>query len=401
MKLSPKQKECLDFVDKGEFFALLEGAIRSGKSYIAVLMFLIYTQRGKNRDRMHMITGRNLLVMEKELLSTFEQAANDIGVHYRYNRSAGQVHINGVKYFVVAGHDHNSAKRIQSLTAGCALMDEVALVPQDFFEMAVSRLTFDDSKIIATCNPEGNRHWLKVNWIDENKVDRRYRFTLDDNPMLGEKAKQRYDEIFSGVFHERNIMGKWSSPEGAIYKTYNKAPRVDFRQIQYYDVGVDYGIKSVTAYVKVGWLYGGGAIVTDCYTYSGEDKVKTDQALVTDLIDFVGKDDVRLCLIDPSASSFIAELAKRPKTFTYRFADNKVKPGIKEVLNGLETGRLSVLNTTNNQHLFDEFELYEWNPKKDDEPIKEHDHHCDALRYAYYHRMKGRGNRVIHLPRGL
>ena len=199
------------------FLSVYEGAIRSGKSHAATLAFLLETQQEHQRGRKHIVAGRNLLVMNRELMRSFEQHARDIGAAYTYSRADANMTVDGVEYFVVAGHDANSYKRVRSMTAGCALVDEGTLVPEDFFEEVLGRLSYDESKCLVTCNPKGKRHWLKANYIDKGMVDHRYRFSLHDNPTLGSKAKSRYHSIFSGVFHGRNILGEWQDAEGLIF----------------------------------------------------------------------------------------------------------------------------------------------------------------------------------------
>lgn len=401
MEFSDKQKLVLNkFLAEDRFFYLLSGSIRSGKSYVAVLAFFLYTQ-SIGPSRVNIISGRNLRIMEVELLSTLEEVAHTYGSSYKYSRTTGVIDINGVRYIVVAAHDENSYKRIQSLTAGGALVDEVQLMPESFLNQLIARVSFADSKILATCNPEGKRHWLKTKFIDENKVDYLENFTLEDNPVLPEEVKARYRGLFSGVFYERNILGKWVQAEGVIYKDYSFVDNINPKDILYSDIGIDYGIKSITAFEKLTYLRNGTCVITKTYRYNGNDGIKTDSDLADDLIGFVGKDKIQKVFIDPSASSFIAELRRRRTSFTILEADNKVLPGIKTVLNGFGSKKLLILKTKNNEPLTDELTTYAWDDKKDDTVIKSDDHHCDALRYGYYSRNKTVFNRVVKIPRGL
>lgn len=399
---SPKQKEVLSlFIHNGRFFHLLSGSIRSGKSYIAVLAFFLYTQ-AIGSTRVNIITGRNLRIMEVELLDTLRNMARNFGGTYSYSRTQGVVQINGVRYIVIAAHDEQSYKRVQSLTAGSALIDEIQLLPESFINQLIARLSFGDSKILATCNPEGRNHWLKKKFIDTKKIDYIRNFTLEDNPTLPEAVKARYRNMFTGVFYQRNILGQWVQAEGVIYKEYETMSNpIPPTMIMYEDVGVDYGIKGITAYEKLTYLRGGKCVITDTYRYDGQKGIKTDSQLADDLISFIGKSNVKRVYIDPSASSFIAELRRRSTKFTIMEADNKVLPGIKTVLNGFGSKKLIVHANKNNQPLIDELSSYAWMLNDEDKPVKENDHHCDALRYGYYSRNKT-FNRGIHkLPRGL
>lgn len=399
IEFSDKQKTVLNTYLKGDnFFSLLSGAIRSGKSYIAVLAFFLYTQ-GLGQGRVNLIVGRNLRIMEIELLDTLYKISESLGSTYTYTRTKGVLEINGVKYIVIAAHDEQSFKRVQSLTAGSALVDEIQLLPESFINQLIARLSFPDSKILATCNPEGAKHWLKINFIDTKKVGYLNNFTLEDNPTLPESVKSRYRDMFTGVFYERNILGKWVQAEGVIYRDYEIVKSaIDEKHILHSDIGVDYGIKGITAYEKLTYLRNGKCVITDTYRYDGADGIKTDSQLADDLIKFIGKSNVKKVYIDPSASSFIAELRRRGTKFVVIEADNKVLPGIKTVLNGFVSKRLIILDNNNNQPLIDELTSYAWMKTDEDKPVKEDDHHCDALRYGYYSRNKNFNRGVQKLP---
>ena len=47
-------------------------------------------------------------------------------------------------------------------------------------------------------------------------------FTIDDNPALPAKIRQRYEGLYSGVFYDRYIRGLWVVAEGLIYTMFNK-----------------------------------------------------------------------------------------------------------------------------------------------------------------------------------
>jgi PBSX family phage terminase large subunit len=399
MEFSDKQKTVLrTYIKDDTFFSLLSGAIRSGKSYIAVLAFFLYTQ-ALGKSKVNLIVGRNLRIMEIELLDTLRTVSDNYGSTFNYARTKGVVDINGVKYIVVAAHDEHSHKRIQSLTAGSALVDEIQLLPENFINQLIARLSFKESKILATCNPEGSRHWLKVNFIDTKKVGYINNFTLDDNPTLPEEVKERYRDMFTGVFYERNILGHWVQAEGVIYKEYTITDTaIQKKDIQYEDVCIDYGVKGITAYEKLTYLRNGICVVSDTYRYDGEEGIKTDSQLADDLIKFIGESNVKKVYVDPSASSYIAELRYRKTKFTVIEADNHVIPGIKTVMNGFVSKKLVILKCKNNKPLIDELSSYAWMPIDDDKPVKTEDHHCDALRYGYYSRNKTFNRKVVKLP---
>ena len=66
-------------------------------------------------------------------------------------------------------------------------------------------------------------------------------------------------------------------------------------------------------------------------------------------------------------------------------ADNDVYPGIMKVYRLLREGRIKI-NKDNCDGLLKELGMYSWDDKKavnggKEEPLKQNDHYCDALRY--------------------
>lgn len=398
-QFSDKQKVSTnDFISGTDFFTLWVGAIRSGKSYSAIIAFLIYTQN-KPKEMLHIISGRNLRAMENQLITEIMGMCKTLNVKVSYNTNKGLLHINGIRYMIVAANDETSYKRIQSITAHSAMLDELQLMPESYLTQVISRLSYKDSKLIGSCNPESPLHYLKLKYIDTGRVDKVVNFNLNDNPVLSDEVKERYKKLFTGVFYERNILGKWVKAEGLIYLEYYVVD--DFNPedlIVRSDVGVDYGIAGITAYEKLDYYASGKCVVSDSYRYNGEDGIKTDGELVDDLIEFIGDADIETVFIDPTALSFLAECNKRYVGYTFREADNEVLPGIKTVMNGFISKSLTVLNNENNKPLIDELNTYSWDLKIMDKPVKKDDHHCDALRYGYYSRQKLERIGIMKIP---
>ena len=129
---------------------------------------------------------------------------------------------------------------VTGLTCHSALIDEATLLPETFWDMALARLSFPDSKAWSACNPGGPLHWLKKGWIDEGKVDTHFDFDFADNPSLTPEAVERYRSLYSGVFQKRMIAGMWSAAEGLVYPDAVVEER-DTKTRGRVVVGVDYG----------------------------------------------------------------------------------------------------------------------------------------------------------------
>jgi PBSX family phage terminase large subunit len=338
--------------------------------------------------------------MENQLITEITNMCKTLGVKVEYNTNKGLLRINGIRYMVVAANDDTSYKRIQSITAHSALLDEIQLMPESYLTQVISRLSFKDSKLIASCNPESPLHYLKLKYIDTGKVDNLVNFNLHDNPSLSDAVKERYKKLFTGVFYERNILGKWVKAEGLIYLEYTMVKEMEDTVVRS-DIGVDYGIAGITAYQKIDYYRNGNAICSDTYRNDGADGIKTDSELVDDLIEFIGESDIETVWVDPSALSFLAECNKRHVGYSFRPADNEVLPGIKVCMNGFISGKLKVLDSKENKPLKDELDTYSWDIKVMDKPVKKDDHHCDALRYGYYSRQKLERIGMVKIPSSL
>lgn len=398
--LSLKQQEVIGTIHAEDSIVLAVGAIRSGKTFAASLAFFIYSQ-SKMPDEIHLITGQNKNVLETEIIPHLQYFARVMGLPSNYKISRGELLIGRTKYLVVAGYDSSSEYRIRGLTVGCILSDELTMIPEDFFSQLVARMTRNGSKMYATTNPDSNRHWLKKNWIDEGKI-RVIQMVFDDNPTLGELVKERNRALFSGVFFRRMVEGEWAEAEGLIYSRYTEIDEPNPKHMIRYDVGIDYGTSSTTAFVLLGTLNDSRGVVVKSLAYNAKEaeRTMTDEELVDSLLRFTEGYNIRCVYVDPSASSFIASLRKRARGFAVRLADNKVVQGIRVTMNELAHGKVLIVRGKN-EALLDEFASYSWDSKEVDKPIKENDHLSDALRYVIYSTRRRRYTGPVSLPRGL
>ena len=80
--------------------------------------------------------------------------------------------------------------------------------------MLLSRLSVKNAKLYATTNPDAPNHWVKVDIIDNEEIDKRiWNFTLDDNEILKRENEEYFENLkreyrsMGGVFYERFILG--------------------------------------------------------------------------------------------------------------------------------------------------------------------------------------------------
>lgn len=285
-------------------------------------------------------------------------------------------------------------------------------MPESFVNQATARCSVEGSKFWFNCNPQGPTHWFKVNWIDkcigqlsekekeelekENAIKNiiYLHFTMDDNPSLDQKTKDRYMSMFTGVFYQRYILGLWVAAEGIIYPNFNKKIHTvkleDIpKKMDAYYITSDYGITNPQVFLLCGIKFINSKahvyILDEYYNIglkNGTKITKTDALFLNDYIEFTKGIQIKKTIIDPSAKSLI-NLFKQ-NNLNVKEANNDVIDGINVVLNWLDEARIHIVEEKC-PNIIKEFFSYIWDQKSQergkDEPVKKNDHALDALRY--------------------
>lgn len=265
--------------------------------------------------------------------------------------------------------------------------DEIVLMPESFVRQATARCSISGSKYWMNGNPAGPYHWFKLNWIDDRAKRKmlRLHFTMDDNLSLDEDIKERYKSMYSGVFYQRYILGLWVMAEGVIYDLFNKAAHVvetvKRHYVEYY-VAVDYGTQNPMAFGLWGRVDKTWYMVKE-YHWDGrkERRQKTDVEYAADLKTFLGPIRPRAIIVDPSATSFKAQL--KQERYNVMDAKNAVIEGISNVRSAMSEGKIKFNDVC--VETFREFASYIWDAKAaargEDKPAKDNDHMLDSVRY--------------------
>ena len=404
--LSDKQKDLIRFAKQEGTISFSVGAIRSGKTFAGSAAFVAYTQAQENAY-VHLILGRKLRVIETEILPEVKSFADAWEIPYNYNRGDQKIEIGSQTYLLRAGNDVRSGDSLQGVTVHSALIDEATLLPEEFFKSAISRLTYGDSKAWVLCNPSFPQHWLKKKWLDAALVQQHLQFTFEDNPTLSEEVKARNRAMFAGVFASRMVQGLWAAAEGLIYPDFHLETYDKEWKVEQTSVGCDYGIASTFALVALQRLRHKKEKTIQyhvpwCAGIKGGNDIKNPDD--SELADFTmgrfTQDPFRSIIIDPSAASFRAQLLKtKNRKFNLRKAKNDVGPGIRTTGALLTTKELTV--DPDCTPLIEELESYAWDETKEDTPLKQNDHYCDALRYAVMDMCNNLATTGISIPRGM
>ena len=227
MGFSEKQREILKFPYAKYDAIIADGAVRSGKTSVMSLSFFLWGM-GNFRNCSFAMCGKSVGAVQRNIITPL------LGIKYlrdhfeiKYNRAD---HVIVAKrggrenrFYLFGGKDESSAALIQGITLAGVLLDEVALMPRSFVEQALARCSVAGSKLWFNCNPEGPEHWFRKEWIlkPEKHNALHLHFTMDDNPSLTEEIRERYKSMYSGVFYERFVLGRWVMSEGLIYDMFD------------------------------------------------------------------------------------------------------------------------------------------------------------------------------------
>lgn len=388
---STKQKQMLHFWREGSphkdaDMIIADGSIRSGKTIAMICSFLMWSQSNfKGKD--FIIAGKSVGALKRNVIKPMKQILSAWNWNYEHNRSENYLQIGSNTYYLFGANNESSQDVIQGLTAAGGYGDEVALFPKSFVEQMIGRCSLDGSKLFFNCNPKGPYHYIKEEMIDMAEERKIYcmKFLMTDNLTMSKAKRDFYDRSFTGVFYQRNILGLWVMAEGIIYDMFDDdihiVPTVDRNYSKYY-VSMDYGTQNPMAMGLWGKLGNKWYMIKE-YHYSGRDKgiQRTDKQYANDYEAFVGNLKIEKIIVDPSASSFIAELEQRG--FYVQKARNDVGNGIRKVSTALTDEKILFNDCC--KETFREFKSYVWNEKSSqrgiDEPIKENDHHMDLIRY--------------------
>lgn len=405
---------------------IADGSIRSGKTVSLSLSYVLWAMsqfEGKNFG----IAGKTIHACRRNVIAPLKQMLLSRGYEIVDVRNENMLiiaktemvdgeQVEIVNYFYIfGGKDESSQDLIQGVTLAGLFCDEVALMPESFVSQATGRCSEPGSKFWFSCNPNNPNHWFKKDWIDKS-VGKRFlylHFTMDDNPSLDPKVKERYEHLYTGVFYKRFILGLWVTADGLVYPMFNEEKNVKKYHGSFDRVFVagDFGIYNATTFGVYGYnRYQKRYHLIESYYHSGreaEKKVmdyeatdgnfgsssilqKTTKEYADDLIAMIrnGGYQIEHIILDPSASAMIVELQKHPyvvrKGIDVIPAMNDVMLGISFHSQLLSEERFTL--DPSNTHDIDEYNTYSWDAKKSDqgkdEVSKEHDHCMDRNRYA-------------------
>lgn len=377
---------------------ICDGSVRSGKTLSMGIGYVIWAMTNFDKTNFA-ICGKTIAAVRRNVISylpAWLEGICDIKEHLSQNKLIITMGSHTNTFYLFGGKDESSASLVQGMTLGGVLLDEVALMPRSFVEQVLARCSITGSKFWFNCNPEGPTHWFYLEWI-KKRTDKNMlflHFTMADNLSLDDEVRERYENLYTGVFYSRYILGLWVRAEGLVYPMFSENTHVidyvrmlqDAKQARInprhrYYVAIDYGTVnpfSAGLYdynpvtkkaIRFRELYYKGGSANRC---DNEEYYKMLRTLIGDY-------PIQYIVIDPSAASMIETIQKYGEYIVMK-ADNDVLNGIQDVTKYLNAGVIAIDKSC--RDMIDEFHAYSWDEEStEDKVIKENDHAMDELRY--------------------
>lgn len=406
----------LDFLKNSNVTTnILEGSIRSGKTIISLFRWFFFLAMAPWGGELVMV-GRTRDAIFRNIIKPMQDPSlfGPLAYQVIYTNGAPTATILGRTVHIIGASDAKAEKIIRGMTVAGAYVDEITVIPEEFFTQLLGRMSVKGAQLFGTTNPDSPAHWFKKKFL--NRVGKAlkdwkvWKFDIDDNPSLSEEYKNRIKSEFTGLWYRRFILGDWVAAEGAIFDSWNEALHVipfDERPpiAELIAVGLDYGTTNPTHAVALAITAEPEPrlLVVDEWRYvAGEQGARwTDAQLSEGLRTWLAglrKElnlEPRWIFLDPAAASFHTQLMNDGvRGLTH--ADNSVAYGIRTVASLLSTHKLIV--TDRCKYLIDEFPGYSWDPKAtekgEDKPIAVADHGLDGLRYAIVTSERYWNNRI-------
>jgi PBSX family phage terminase large subunit len=395
-------KQARSFAESTAPINIWEGAVRSGKTISSLLRWAEYVADAPKRGELAVI-GKTTQTIGRNVFAPLIDpgvVGHSVARAISYTIGAPTATMFGRTVHVIGANDAKAEPKVRGLTGAGAYVDEITVVPEEFWNQLVARQSIPGAKIFGTTNPDNPAHWLRKKWLlAGNPSVRSWHFGLDDNPFLAPDYVAHLKRSYQGLWYRRFILGEWCAAEGAIYEQFDQQRHVvQPNQLPFITtwlcVAIDYGTTNPFHAVLIGVGLDHKLYVVAEYRWDSRAKQRqlTDveysrelrQWLLTVRIPGTELSGVspQYVIVDPSATSFRVQMHR--DGLSPWLADNEVLDGIRVVAGLFGTDQLLI--SAQCPALIDELHGYSWDSKAqekgEDKPLKINDHGVDALRYG-------------------
>lgn len=386
MQFHDKQKEVLKCIKyENPKILICSGAKRAGKTYVLTFGYMAHIAKFQNKGYSFIIGGTTQASIRRNILNDMESI---LGKEIKLAQD-NHFKLFGNKVYCFDGANSDSYKKVRGFTSYGAFLNEATTLHDTFVKECISRCSGEGARIYMDTNPENPTHTVKIDYIDKDGQRlkdgqlniKAYQFTLYDNTFLNREYIQSIEASTpTGMFFDRDILGKWVSAQGVVYKDFNKdvhyISSFDKTEIVKYYCGVDWGYEHYGSIVILGDDYKGNTYLIK--EYSAQHQEIDYWVDIAKEIKSIYGDINFYC--DTARPEHIRRF--RREGIQAKNADKAVVSGIEEVAKLFKLNKLFILE--DNVDLFKtEIYNYVWNSNKG-EPVKQNDDVLDSLRYAIY-----------------
>ncbi len=369
---------------------IAHGSVRSSKTVNCSLRWISYCIEGPKGDLL--MSGKTVATLQRNVLNDLFDIIGPS--NYKWiNRQQGEIQILGRRVHLVGANSEEAESKIRGATLAGAYCDEVSLYPQSFWDMLMTRLSVKGALCFCNCNPGDPDHWFYKDVIINPEITNKrvWHFTLDDNPNLDPEYRESLEQMFTGVFYDRMILGLWVVAEGIIYRRF--AEHVDDyvitsdpKDLLFSVIAIDFGGNgSGHAFNCTGITRGYKKVVTLADFWSNEEY--DAEQLSNVFCDFV-EDQVKLnrrvkeIRVDSEATVLIRTIKNKLRA---RGIGIEVKNAVKGIIwNRIQFymllfGKGAYAVRQECKHTIDSFKKARWHPKKKDERLDDQTTNIDNI----------------------
>lgn len=387
--LSPKQREIVEeYKREKPKLLILEGAVRSGKTWLNNLLFGAMVEAHKGEGLHFIITGHTQSSVKRNVLDPLSEIT---GADCKTD-NAGTFRLWGNNIHCFGADKADSYKAITGMTAHGWYANEVTLQHENSIQEAFNRISGDDARVFWDTNPDFPEHPVKLQYIDKSGERlssgrlriRSWHFQLTDNPYLpADYIENLKASTPRGMWYDRKIKGLWVAAEGLVYELFDRnthvvkpiTPPKGWQRLR----AVDFGFTNPFVCL---W----GALDYDGRLYVFDEHYQAN-TLIKDHAKAIHKRGAIDWTVADHDAQERAEL--RDAGIQTRAANKEVEFGLQRVAERLVVqpdGYPRLFISANCVNLVREFGSYVWEERKDGKPVKEqplkvNDHAMDALRY--------------------
>ena len=252
--LNPKQLDFMLAEDKR--INLLTGAVRSGKTYISLIKWAMFVGTSPI-DNEFLMVGKTLTSLKRNCLGLLQVLVGRKNFTYSTSTKMGKLF--GRTVWLEGASDYRAEAKIRGMTLAGGYVDELTQIQEDFYRMLLSRLSVKNAKLYATTNPDTPMHWVKVDIVDNENINKMvWTFSFDDNEILKKENPEYFEQLkaeylsMGAVFYKRFIEGLWCLAEGLIYSQFSNNPELFIKEkavnekgedlnFMIISIGIDYG----------------------------------------------------------------------------------------------------------------------------------------------------------------